>query len=104
MTGEGQGLLWEKEILRIFIMVVVTWVYTLVKMLRTVHFFFFFWLHQVLVVARGTSVEACVIFFVAVHGLFIAARGLLSSCGLRVFSPLVVACGLQSMWARRLLS
>ena len=45
----------------------------------------YLWLHGVLVAA---------------HGLFTAARGLLSSCGMRVFSSLlVVACGIQGMWA-----
>ena len=43
--------------------------------------FFFFWLHQVLVVART---------------LFIVVHGLLSSCGVRVFSSLVVAHRLQA--------
>ena len=38
------------------------------------NFFFFFWLCWVLV-------AACWIFFVVVHGLFLAVRGLLSSCG-----------------------
>ena len=33
------------------------------------------------------------------HGLFVAARGLLSSCGMRVFLSLVVVHGLQSAWA-----
>ena len=36
---------------------------------------------------------------VAAHGLFVAARGLLSSCGVRVFSSLVVARRLQGAWA-----
>ena len=32
-------------------------------------------------------------------GYFVAAHGLLSSCGMQVFSSLVVARGLQGMWA-----
>ena len=36
---------------------------------------------------------------VAACGLFVAACGLLSSCGMWVFSSLVVACSLQGVWA-----
>ena len=53
--------------------------------------FIYFWLCRVLVAAHGIFVEACRIFIV-VHGL-------LSNCGVRVFSPLVVAYRLQGVWA-----
>ena len=49
------------------------------------HYYFLnFWLRRVLVAARG---------------LFLVVRRLLSSCGVRVFSSLVVARGLRSAWA-----
>ena len=51
----------------------------------------YFWLPQVLVAAHRIFVEA--------YGIFVVVRGLLSSCGMRVFSSLVVACGLQIAWA-----
>ena len=54
-------------------------------------YFIYFWLHRVLVAARGNFVEA--------HGVFMAMRQLLSSCGVRVFSSLVVARRLQGTWA-----
>ena len=41
--------------------------------------------------ACGIFVEAC--------GLFVVVRGLLSSCGVRVFSSLVVVHRLQGAWA-----
>ena len=47
-------------------------------------YFIYFWLHQVLAAARG---------------LLAAVHGLLSSCGVRVFSSLVVAHRLQGAWA-----
>ena len=55
------------------------------------YFLIYFWLRRVLAAARGIFVEAVKIFFV-VHGL-------LSSCGVRVFSSLVVAHRLQDAWA-----
>ena len=48
---------------------------------------------QGLVAARGIFFEAC--------GYFFASRGLLSSCGVLVFSSLVVASRLQGTWALR---
>ena len=62
------------------------------------YIFFFFWLHQV--------VEACGIFYSGAQSLRCGARafslvvalGLLSSCGVQVFSSLVVARGLCSLW------
>ena len=54
-------------------------------------YFIYFCLRRVLVAARGIFVEAC--------GIFIVVRGLLSSCGVRVFSSLVVVHRLQSTWA-----
>ena len=35
---------------------------------------------------------------VAAHGLFVVARGLLSSCDVWAFLSLVVACRLQGAW------
>ena len=63
-------------------------------------FIFYFWLHWVLVVAHGVFIKACVeASFVAARGLFIAAHRLLSSCGVQVFSSLVVAHKFQGTWA-----
>ena len=50
--------------------------------------FIYFWLHRVLVSQAGSSLRHA--------GSFVTARGLLSSCGVRVFS-LVVARGLCSL-------
>ena len=47
-------------------------------------FFFFFWLRRVLVVAQG---------------IFVVVRGLLSSCGVWVFSSLAVVHRVQGAWA-----
>ena len=49
-------------------------------------YYYYFWMCWVLIAARGIFVEACGIFFVVARALFIAALGLLSSCGVRVFS------------------
>ena len=56
-------------------------------------FFFFFWLRWVLVAARRIFVEACGIFHCDAWalGLFVAGRGLLSSCVCRFFS--LSSCG-----------
>ena len=61
-------------------------------------YIYIFWLRPVLVVAHRIFAEARGIL-VAACGLFVVVRGLLSSCGVRVFSSLVVVLGFQSTWA-----
>ena len=64
-------------------------------------FSLFFWLSQVLVAHARSSLRH-VRFFTAVRGLFIAAHGLLSSCGAQApgyVGSVVVVRGFQSAWA-----
>ena len=57
-----------------------------------------------LFVACGILVETYGIFFTAVPGLFVVMHGLFSSCGIRVFSP-VVAFGFSlQLWRSGFLS
>ena len=57
-------------------------------------YFIYFWLHRVLVAARGIFVVAC--------GIFSCGTELLSSCGAQApgrVGSVVVVCGVHSAWA-----
>ena len=68
------------------------------KIVLKIIYFIYFWLHRVLAAAQGSSLRRAG-FFVMACRFFVAALGLLSSCGVQVFSSLVVACRFQSVWA-----